>query len=379
MAETTTAWPWPDVAAAGDNTTLRWVIRRGNPGQGTFIFINNYQRDGHGTKPSLPPKSQVRLELHVNGTAAPLVIPSAKSDPLTVASDIWAVWPADMDLFEKADASDAPPPALAYATAQLVARVRTSGSTEVLFLLETQGTALELAFTNGGAMKPEPGKASVTTLGNHAVFRDVVAGTQPFVVIEAGGAKLSVVVLPWSMADCFWLQTLGGVERLMVAESATAPDILLLSDNHTLHLRTSVLSDTATQDILICPAPTGGLKAAGGAAVASKASGVFESYSPPITKVTLAAPTITRIKTAGPPRNVTAVRASNHLAREPTMEEWHAAEVYNITLKADIPTTGGDYKLAIDYLGDSARLYFGDRCLTDNVSTHSTRRSQEGF
>ena len=27
---------------------------------------------------------------------------------------------------------------------------------------------------------------------------------------------------------------------------------------------------------------------------------------------------------------------------------------------------GGDYKLAIDYDGDAARLYFGGRCLTDN-------------
>ena len=109
-----------------------------------------------------------------------------------------------------------------------------------------------------------------------------------------------------------------------------------------------MLSKVAAQDILICPAPAAGLKTAGGAAVASKPDGVFTSYTPTIATVSLTAPTVTKIKTAGPPRNVTAVPASNHLAREPTMEEWHAAQVYNITLKSQIPTAGGDYKLAID-------------------------------
>ena len=133
----------------------------------------------------------MRLALHINGTDAPLAIPSAKSAPLTIASDVWAVWPADMDLFEK-DAATANA-ALVYATAQLVARVRTSATAEVLFLLETQGTALELAFTNGAAMKPEPGKANVTIEDGHAVFRGVAAGTEAFTVVSNCDLPLRMV------------------------------------------------------------------------------------------------------------------------------------------------------------------------------------------
>ena len=43
VAATTTSWPWPYVPLPSDNTTLRWVVRRGDPGQGTFVFINNYE------------------------------------------------------------------------------------------------------------------------------------------------------------------------------------------------------------------------------------------------------------------------------------------------------------------------------------------------
>ena len=53
---------------------------------------------------------------------------------------------------------------------------------------------------------------------------------------------------------------------------------------------------------------------------------------------------------------------------EPTMADWRAgAEIYNITLTAAVPgPTLGDFTLAIDYVGDAARLYYGGRLLTDN-------------
>ena len=36
--------------------------------------------------------------------------------------------------------------------------------------------------------------------------------------------------------------------------------------------------------------------------------------------------------------------------------------MYNITLTQALPAAGGEYKLKVNYTGDSARLYYGDRC-----------------
>jgi hypothetical protein len=77
------------VAAPSDSHTLRWVVRRGDPGVGTFVFINNWER-----LITLPPKTLVRLQLDINSTVKTTIsIPSVKSAPLTIESGVWAMWP----------------------------------------------------------------------------------------------------------------------------------------------------------------------------------------------------------------------------------------------------------------------------------------------
>eukprot|EP01045_Picozoa_sp_COSAG04_P059434 COSAG04_NODE_29465_length_268_cov_1.573964_1_plen_89_part_11 len=88
-----------------------------------------------------------------------------------------------------------------------------------------------------------------------------------------------------------------------------------------------MLSDTP-QDLRMFPAVSG-LKHADGSAVPSAADGVFTAFKPTVEKVSIAAPTITKVRAAGPARNVS---QGGRPAREPTMEEWHQAEVYNLTL-----------------------------------------------
>eukprot|EP00947_MAST-08B_sp_MAST-8B-sp1_P003902 g3902.t1 len=96
------------------------------------------------------------------------------------------------------------------------------------------------------------------------------------------------------------------------------------------------------------------------------------------------------VKAAGPPRDVPL--APSNKPREPTMEEWRAAANYTIRLQNpptppsplsssswsgswsgsgpspfdDSAKDGIDVILAVDYVGDAARLYLGDRLLTDN-------------
>ena len=61
---TATAVHFPvDVAAAGDNSTLRWVARVGANHSG-WIFLNNYERIKH-----LPHKTDVRLQVKKHSIA----------------------------------------------------------------------------------------------------------------------------------------------------------------------------------------------------------------------------------------------------------------------------------------------------------------------
>lgn len=367
VAATTTSWPW-DVALPTDNATLRWAVRRGDAGAGSFVFINNYERTGEGIHPTMPPKELVRLRLNINGSSTPITIPSAKSNPLTIPSDIWMVWPVDMQLHLDAvsdgiaSSGGAAGPVLVYATAQLVARVKNSaGSAEVLFLVETEGIPAEFAFSGDDAVTAVPGKATVSTEGDLTVFRNVSAGTAAFASTKAGAGTLTIVLLPAAMADSVWLQTLDGVQRLFISDNTTSPEVLVMAEGTTLHFRTGMLSDSA-QKLWVFP-PVSGLKHADGSAVPSAADGVFTAYTPKVEHVTITAPTVTHLRTAGPARNIT---QGGRAAREPTMDEWRAAEVWNLTLAEAVPTTGGDYRLLIDYVGDSARIYFGSRLLTDN-------------
>jgi len=334
--------------------TLRWVVRRGDAGKGTFIFINNYQR-----LVTLPPKEKVRLELHINGTTEPLAIPSQNSVPLTIPSGVWCVWPVDFRLLGET--------VLVYATAQLVARVRVSSTSEVLFLVASRDVAVEFAFKGGSALVAGPGKATLAHEGASTIFRNVSLGTAAFTVVKNGMETLSVVVLPSWMGDSAYIQMLGGVDRLLISGESGSANILI-SQHSTLYMRTdydSSIRKTSTTTLWMCPAPAGGLEAADGEIVPSEEDGVFTKFSPFITKTTkLTNPIISKVKDAAPPRLVP--KASSGKAQEPTIAEWLGAAVYHLTLPDATPAQGGDYRLSIDYVGDSARVYFGGRLLTDN-------------
>jgi hypothetical protein len=379
VAATTTSWPWP-VPLPTDNVTLRWVVRRGDPGEGSFLFINNYERTGEGIHPTLPAKELVRLSLNINGSSTPIIIPSTKSKPLTIPSDVWMDWPIDMQLCAQA-ATDftasgvrGAGPVLVYATAQLVARVKnTAGSAEILFLVETEGIEAEFAFSKEAATVV-PSKATVSTEGDLTVFRKISAGTSAFATVQDGQTTLSIVLLPAEMADSVWLQSLDGIDRLFISDSTTSPEVLVMAENKTLHFRTGMLTDSPQKIRMFPPVP--GLKHLDGSTVPSAADGVFTTYIPKLEPVAITAPTITHLRKAGPARNVT---QGGRAAREPTMGEWHAAEVWNISLAEDIPETGGDYRLLIDYIGDCARLYFGSRLLTDNWQSGYSGRDGGGM
>ena len=172
---------------------------------------------------------------------------------------------------------------------------------------------------------------------------------------------------------------------------------VILADCCTLSLR----GNASTMQFWSVPALPSAADAAAMVAPATLASpptadGVFTKMTVNVGP-TAALPTAKwTLKTAaGPPRDIPKQGGKQSgKAQEPTAEEWKAAAAYTVelvssaagnstsaTLFRDGPIANVALRLGIDYAGDSARMYLGDRCLTDNWYSgyHTDGRMEMGL
>ena len=121
---------------------VRWSVRTDNSSAG-FLFVNNYQR-------LFPLPTHTGVRFAVTGRdGSTLTVPSAKSPPVSVLSGVWFAWPLNIPLLPTPEASAAARPKIAWATAQLAARLDGGASgTETIFLLQIDGAAPEVALAN---------------------------------------------------------------------------------------------------------------------------------------------------------------------------------------------------------------------------------------
>ena len=161
---------------------------------------------------------------------------------MSVLSGVWFAWPLNIPLLPTPEASAAARPKIAWATAQLAARLDGGASgTETIFLLQIDGAAPEVALANVPSrdltVSPSPaaaprekvsqrhwvdvfgecglhvsavglqvaaGKATATQEGEHTVLRGIAAGTAEFASVKVGQTKVVLVLLPWEMRDRVW-------------------------------------------------------------------------------------------------------------------------------------------------------------------------------
>ena len=121
---------------------VRWSVRTDNSSAG-FLFVNNYQR-------LFPLPTHTAVRFAVTGRdGSTLTVPSAKSPPVSVLSGVWFAWPLNIPLLPTPEAGAAARPKIAWATAQLAARLDGGASgTETIFLLQIDGAAPEVALAN---------------------------------------------------------------------------------------------------------------------------------------------------------------------------------------------------------------------------------------
>lgn len=301
------------------DSLLRWAVR--SDGTGGYVFVNNYQR-----LKTLSTKHDIRFT--VSTTDGELTFPQK---PMTVVSGACYFMPFNIDLGGVR---------LTYATAQPMSRLENGDETVYVFA-RNKGVAPEFAFRKKDVSKVVASNVKPQyTADGKMVFTNVRTGLDAAIsLLGNNGKTVKIVLLDEATSLSLWKMEWGGQQRLFVS-----------NDGLTAHGDTLEITSSGKPLVAVYPAIT---------SAQGKRKGLFTEYQPKT--VTTKTPTVKIEKVNdGKPRTVTFSKAK--LAMQPEDSDFVNAAVWRVTL----PETDADYLLSIDYTGDVARIYSGNKLLLDN-------------
>ncbi len=289
-----------------DFNSLRWDMR--SDGKSGFLFFSNQQ-----PYEPLPEHKDVQFELKT--TAGSLLIPR---QPITIPTGSYGIWPVNMDCDGVT---------LEYATAQPLCRIMGAEGGAVYFFTAIDGIQPELALAGEAPRVVTPGTSPALTAKN------------------AKGTPVTFVVLTAGQGRRLWRASFAGRERAILSNAT------VMEDAGGLRLQAEDLNDFT---MAIFP-PIRDMKMEG-AKMACSPDGVFSRFAPAgLRQPAALSVAVSQEHPAGP--NATSLKG---------MEEatWNEAAVYTL----NIPASGENRHviLIIQYIGDAARLYVGDKLYDDN-------------
>lgn len=293
-----------------DTESLRWCVRQKDGGG--FLFLNNFQ-----DHVDMPDREGVRIELETPRGAAAF----PHKCQLKLTANVSVVLPFQLEL------------AGAYfvsATLQPLTLLRLNGKPMLVFYSH-EGLAPEMVLSRQSVTAVVSDSAR-TELDNdvHIVYPSV--GMQHSVSLRlADGGEVDIVVLSREEALSAYKFDLWGEERLIISGGSR----LYVKDERLL----STSEGAEKWQVAICPAPTGAdtIKLNGGESV-EKTSGMFSVYELAVQPYE---PTIAIEKPS----------------------ERHAS----LRIVSEWPSHVSDLFLQVEYDGDVAAAYIGDRMLTDHI------------
>jgi hypothetical protein len=317
----------PAPTGLADTTTPRVAVRAN--GSHAFIFLNNYQRNH-----PLAEHPDFQVELRLPGGV--VEIPRAPTD---VPSGVYTFWPVNFDVGGVT---------LQYATAEPLCKIA-DPATVVFFTWP--GMKAEFSFAVGpddhveavhGQLEQDAGVARVTGLdpGTGVAMR----------VQHANGPETLVLLLTRAQAQNLWKAKLAGQERLFLSPAG------VFFDGEAVHLSAR---DPADLRVGVYPGLSGnvtGLSAAG-------TDGVFQEFTAHVPETKLALD-VRQTQTAAPAAPV--VLGSHGVAQEPGDSAFDHAAVWSIHVPASVLDGPNRAYLQINYTGDVARVYAGNRFVDDN-------------
>lgn len=306
-------FPEEQPAGPDDDDVLRWSAR--SDGRAGFVFVNNYRR----LKPSSEKKNiRFKIELPGGTSAWP-----EKSFTVPSGSSFWLPFNIRLGM-EK----------LVYATAQPLAKISDAGGM-TFFYSKIPDVPAHFIFETAGS------------------FMNVPAGRSPAIVFnDAAGSKIKLVLLDETDALHLWKGELAGRERIILSDAD------LTFDGRELQLTGR---DTPEMSVSVYPAPQQVIY--GRKALKENPDGIFRRYKIEMPVTPLPPVRWKQIRESGELRTIPVGIAK--VAESPCDEDFQHAAVWQIVLPENTGTQR-DLYLQLPYIGDVARIYSGDRLLTDN-------------
>ena len=235
---------------------------------------------------------------------------------------------------------------LEYATAQPLCKLEDPGT---LVFFAWPGIAAEFAFRAPGLAIEAP-HAHIERQGGRIYVTGLAPGPGAAIQIRHGsGPPTRILLLSRDQARNLWKARLAGRERLILS----AADLYFAADR--IHLAST---DPAALGFALYPnlnRAVPGFRAAG-------QDGLFERFAAAVDPVA-AEPAVTQLAEAGP---APPVRMANEVAVKPPDEAFAAAARWRIRVPIVNSAAVDQWFLRITYQGDIARLYAGDRLVTDD-------------
>ncbi len=290
-----------------DFETLRWSVRANGQGSG-FLFFTNRQ-----PYVPMPPKTNVQFSLRT--TTGHILLPQT---PIMIPDGAYGFWPVNFDCGGIM---------LAYATVQPLAHLTNADGSLTYFFAALDGIRPELAVDGQSPQAVVPGTKAALSIKNSM------------------GKTITFVVLTPEQAEQFYLLPFGGINRVFLSK------VPLYADGQVIHLQPSTVEAFTVS--IFPPVPS--LKIADTEEKTTE-DGVFAE----VTTAGLAG--ATSVEVVPNLQQKAGVKATSLKGYDEGT--WKEASVYTL----DIPGSAENRKilLNINYIGDAARLYIGNKLFADN-------------
>jgi hypothetical protein len=316
---------------ADNSSSLRWSVR--SNGRSGYIFVNNYQR-----LQDMPEKKDVKFRLHL--PEEDLNVPA---ENITVAANTCFFIPFNMQVEGIK---------IKYATAQPVARIK-EGRTTTLFFTTIKGLQPDFVF-DAQNIKVNHTKSRAVRNGKNIHVNNPKTGTGIAISLQDRRKEtVNIVLLDDTASLSLWKAEYAGRERIFLSGSE------LITDGSNLEL-----TDTA-ENISVSVYPSFKSLKKGNNPLPGKKNGIFTLYelnNSSSAPLPTAAATMTR-EADKEFREMKKGRAG--VAECPVDKDFDKAAIWKINISGQ-PDATRDLYLRLPYYGDAARIYAGEKLLTDD-------------
>jgi hypothetical protein len=330
---------FPDAKPSGKNdaTTLRYSVR--SDGKSGFLFVSNYQRGA-----DMPAKPDTQFQFHLpSGSTVNLPADA----PATVPANTCFVWPFNIDVGGAR---------LLSATAQPVCQVHVADTTYTFFCA-TPGVDANFCFPRDDVSIDETGTGTLVEMPHESRINAIKPTGLSIRLHSANGRRQVIYVYKDSDFAEVWRARMEGEERVVRSPLNLAFENLCAYVTGTPQIMT----------ISVFPQLPDPFAGRGDSRNFAPVTSPFVTYAGVGPSGSLLLPTLRQIQPAGAPRNI--VMGSQKVAEQPTDADFEGDKpaVFSIRL----PAYYDEFKhvkviLRLQYTGDVARIYAGDKLVDDN-------------